>query len=96
MQRKNTQLLKDVLKQVLTENKLDVKLTEKHLLEAWPIVLGKSIEEYTQSLKIKNKTLYVSISSAVLRNDLFISREKIKDTLNAHVGTEVIKEIIFR
>jgi predicted nucleic acid-binding Zn ribbon protein len=96
MQRRNTQLLRDVLKQVLQENHLDTKLAEKHLIEAWPKVLGKSVEQYTRSREIKNSILYVSISSAVLRHDLFISREEIKNALNAHVGSEVIKDIVFR
>ncbi|MDR0371018.1 MAG: DUF721 domain-containing protein [Prevotellaceae bacterium] len=96
MKRRNTQLLREVLLQVLRENRLDTKLAEKHLIEAWPLVLGKSVEQYTRSREIKNNILYVSISSAVLRHDLFLSREEIKNALNAHVGSEVIKDIIFR
>jgi fumarate hydratase class II len=96
MRKKNTELLRDVVRQVLREQQLDGKLNDKHLIEAWPIVLGQNISKYTTELSVKNRTLYVSLSSAVLRHDLFLSRHEIKTALNRHVGTEVITDIIFR
>jgi len=38
----------------------------------------------------------VSINSAVLRHDLFLSREEIKNALNKEVGHEVNNAIVFR
>ena len=96
MRRKNTESLRDVVRQVLKEQHLDEKLNDKHLVEAWSIVLGKNISNYTTDLSVKNKTLYVSLSSSVLRHDLFLSRQEIKTALNRYVGKEVIKDIMFR
>lgn len=96
MRKKNTELLSDVIKQVLKQQHLDKPLYEKRLIEAWPIILGDNIVQYTSELNIKNRILYVSLSSSVLRHDLFLSREQIKNSLNAHVGIDVIKDIIFR
>jgi predicted nucleic acid-binding Zn ribbon protein len=96
MRRKNTELLGDVIQQFLKQRKLDKPLYEQRLLNAWPEVLGPNIQSYTSSLSIKNKVLYVSISSSVLRHDLFLSRQQIVESLNKHVGAEVIKEIVFR
>ncbi|MDD3195669.1 MAG: DUF721 domain-containing protein [Paludibacter sp.] len=96
MRRKNTELLGDVIQQFLKQRKLDKPLYEQRLLSAWPEVLGPNIQAYTSSLSIKNKVLYVSISSSVLRHDLFLSRQQIVESLNKHVGAEVIKEIVFR
>ena len=96
MRKKNTESLRDVIRQVLREQHLDKKLNDKHVIEAWPIVLGKNISKYTTDLNVKNKVLYVSLSSSVLRHDLFLSRQEIKTALNRHVGTEVISDIIFR
>lgn len=96
MRKKNTESLRDIIQQVLREQHLDGKLNDKHIIEAWPIVLGKNISNYTLNLNIKNKTLYVSLSSSVLRHDLFLSRQEIKSALNRHVGCEVINDIVFR
>jgi hypothetical protein len=96
MRKKNTESLRDVVRQVLREQHLDGKLNDKHLIEAWPVVLGQNISKYTTELSVKNRTLYVSLSSSVLRHDLFLSRHEIKIALNRHVGKEVIADIIFR
>ena len=96
MRKRNTESLREVIDQVLKSNHLDKKLNEKHVLDAWPKVLGENIKQYTTDISIKNRVLYVSLSSSVLRHDLFLSREQIKNSLNSEVGAEVIKEIIFR
>jgi len=96
MRRKNTELLRDVVRQVLKEQHLDGKLNDKHIIEAWSVVLGKNISNYTTHLEVKNRTLYVKLSSSVLRHDLFLSRHEIKTALNQKVGQDVIREIIFR
>jgi len=96
MRKKNTELLSDVILQVLKEQHLDKPLFEKRLIDAWPLVLGSNIVKYTSELKIKNKVLYVSLTSSVLRHDLFLSRDDIKKSLNKQVGVEVIVDIVFR
>ena len=96
MRKKNTELLSDVIYQVLKEQHLDKPLFEKRLIEAWPLVLGSNIVKYTSELKIMNKVLYVSLTSSVLRHDLFLSREDIKKSLNKQVGAEVIVDIVFK
>ncbi len=96
MRKKNTELLSDVIKQVLKQQHLEKPLYEKRLIEAWPLVLGDNILKYTSDLKIRNKVLYVSLSSSVLRHDLFLSREQIKNSLNKQVGVEVIVDIVFK
>ena len=96
MRKRNTESLADVIVQVLKSQRLDRPLSEKRLIDAWPIVLGSNIMNYTTDLIIKNRTLYVSLSSSVLRHDLFISREEIKKSLNKHVGVDVINDIVFK
>ena len=96
MRKKNTELLSYVILQVLKEKHLDKPLNEKRLIDSWSIVLGINIMQYTSELTIKNKVLYVSLTSSVLRHDLFISKEEIKNSLNKSVGAEVIVDIVFR
>ncbi|MFA6580305.1 MAG: DUF721 domain-containing protein [Paludibacter sp.] len=96
MRKKNTELLSEVIRQVLKEQHLEAPLNEKRLIDAWPLVLGKNILQYTSDLKIKNKVLYVTLTSSVLRHDLFLSREEIKKSLNKQVGAEVLVDIIFQ
>lgn len=96
MRKKNTESLGDVLRQYLKMRKLDRPLNEKRLIDAWPEVLGQNIKTYTTELYIRNRKLYVTISSSVLRHDLFITRENIVESLNKQVGASVIDDIVFR
>jgi predicted nucleic acid-binding Zn ribbon protein len=96
MRRRNTETIRDVIEQFLKQKKLDKPLFEKKIIDAWPEVLGKNIMNYTSNLAVKNRKLYVSITSSVLRHDLFISRDNIVESLNKHVGSHVIDEIVFR
>ncbi|MCE5331132.1 MAG: DUF721 domain-containing protein [Bacteroidales bacterium] len=96
MRKKNTELLRDVIGQVLKANHLDKQLNEKRLIDAWPKVLGDNITQYTTELKVKNKVLYVTLTSSVLRHDLFLSREEIRKSLNKQVGADVINDIILK
>ena len=96
MRKRNTEQLKDVLQQVLRQSKLDKPLLEKRLIDAWPKVLGENISKYTSNISIKNRVLYVVLTSSVLRHDLFLSKEQIIKSLNAQVGKDVIKDIMFR
>ncbi|MDR3651563.1 MAG: DUF721 domain-containing protein [Paludibacter sp.] len=96
MRKKNTELLSDVILQVLKEQHLDKPLFERRLIDAWPQVLGNNIMKYTSDLSIRNKVLYVSLTSSVLRHDLFLSREEIRKSLNIYVGAEVIVDIVFK
>ena len=96
MRKKNTELLSDVIQQVLKEQRLEQPLYEKRLIAAWSVVLGKNILQYTSDLNIKNRVLYVQMTSSALRHELFLSREEIKNSLNKHVGADVITEIVFR
>ncbi|MDD2799717.1 MAG: DUF721 domain-containing protein [Bacteroidales bacterium] len=96
MQHKNAQSIGEAINQFLKENRLDRRVDETHLLQAWGNVLGKAVSGYTTSIFIKNRVLYVQLSSSVLRQELSMSREKIVFRLNEYVGKEVITDIIFR
>lgn len=96
MRKRNTEILREVVQQVLKSNRLDKPLNEKRLIDAWPKVLGENIMRYTTDLSIRRRVLYVSLSSSVLRQDLYYSREEIKNSLNGAVGEEVITDIVFK
>jgi len=95
MRRRQTQPLGEIIQELLKLQHLDRKLNETRLLDSWVGVVGGAISKYTSDLYIKNKVLYVKISSAVLRNELLMSRQILVDSLNKNVGAEVITDIRF-
>ena len=96
MKRNTTELVGDVIRQLLRQEGLETPLNEYRLVESWKDVVGPAIYKYTTNLYIKNQILYVHLSSSVLRQELLMGREMLVRNLNAHVGAQVIVNIVFR
>ena len=96
MKRNNAEQIGKLIQQFLRQESLESPLNEQRLLDAWPQILGPTIASYTQNLYIKNQTLYVHLTSAALRQELMMAREKLVRSLNQKVGATVIVNIIFR
>ena len=96
MRKKNTEQISEIIRQFLGEMHLDKPLNEKRLIDAWPEVLGQNIMKYTTDLRIYNRVLYVTLNSSVLRHDLYMSKDDIKKSLNARVGSDIISDIVFK
>ncbi len=97
MKRKsNQQPLKEVIEEYLAAFKLDTKLSEIKLVSSWDKLMGKTISRHTQEIYIKNKILYLKLSSSVLKNELSYGKQKIIELLNKEAGAEVITEVVFR
>ena len=85
-----------VILQYLREYGLETPLNEHRLIQAWGTLLGPAVSKYTKDLKIYNQVLFVTISSAALRNELMMRRTELVSRLNAPVGAQVITQIVLR
>ena len=74
---------------------LEVPLQQKRLVDAWPVVAGEFIAQYTGDVSIRNQTLYVHLTSPALRADLSMRRSELVQRLNEYVGSQVIADIRF-
>lgn len=93
----NDRKLSEVLNEYIQKNKrIAIKHEVKQIEDAWRSEMGEMINRYTKTFYIKNKKLFVGISSAPLRAELSMSRDKIKDLINTKLGREVIDELILR
>lgn len=96
MRRSNTQSLSEVIREYVKGTSIETKLKEVDVVQSWEELLGKTIAHYTRSVSLKNKTLYVEISSSVVKNELFMMREEIRRKINEKAGEEMVSKIIFK
>lgn len=96
MRRSNTQSLSEVLKEYIEQNRLEQKLKEVDVVQNWENLLGKTIAHYTKNIYIQNRILYVEISSAVVKNELFMMRAEICRRINEDAGKNVVSKIVFK
>ena len=96
MKRTDSEQVGGVILQYLREFGLETPLNEHRILQAWDKVLGPAVSRYTKELRIYNQVLFVTISSAALRNELMMRRTELVARLNAEAGAQVITQIVLR
>lgn len=88
--------ISDLLSEFKKQPNFNQKLLESQIIASWGETLGTAIANSTSNLSISNRTLFVRIDSAIIRNELFMIRSQIANALNKKVGVKVIDDIIFR
>jgi predicted nucleic acid-binding Zn ribbon protein len=96
MRRSKTISLAEAIKDYIDELKLGGKLSEVGIINSWEEIVGKAISSRTTRIYIKDHILYVHLNSSVVRNELLMLREVLREKLNAKAGSEVVKDIVLR
>ena len=86
----------EIIAQFISEQNIGQKLDETQIMRLWPQSAGETVNAYTQSMYVHNRTLHVRLSSSVLRSELMMLRSELLNRLNAEFGHPVIDNIIFR
>ncbi|MBK7431946.1 MAG: DUF721 domain-containing protein [Bacteroidetes bacterium] len=94
--RTNDRPIKAAIDEMLNQFHLKEKMNKVQLIQSWEKVMGPAVAHRTTELMIIDKKLFVSLSSASLRQELFQDRDKITQLLNTEAGAVVIDEIVFR
>ena len=73
---------------------LSRQFKEREVCQVWPDVVGGMIASRTKSVRVMDGKLFVSFTSAVVRNEIMMVKEGLIRALNEKVGKEVVKEMI--
>jgi len=92
----NESSIGDVLKAFIESNNLQGGMDKIDVQQAWKSLMGNGVNSYTNEVVLKGSTLYVSLTSAVLREELSYGKQKIISMINEELGKEVIKEVVLR
>lgn len=96
MRRSKTISLAEAMQDFINEMKLGDKLSEVGLISSWEEIAGRAISSRTKKIYIKDQVLYVHLSSSIVRNELLMLRNALKDRLNEKAGKEVIRDIVLK
>ena len=88
--------LKSVLNNLINKNSLNSGLNNVKVQSLWGKTMGANVNSYTTEIYLKNKTLYVSLSSSVLRQELSYGKQKIITLINDEIGVKIINKIVLR
>ncbi|MAJ32031.1 MAG: RNA-binding protein [Flavobacteriaceae bacterium] len=90
----NLKKINRVLGEFYQQNKLQPGLLEVDVANACKEALGSNLLQYINDISFQNGILKLAISSASLRQELSMGKEKMVELINKQLGTSVIKKII--
>ena len=92
----NESSISEVLQQFIQVNKLEAGMDKIDVEKAWKSLMGNGVNSYTQEVILKGTTLYVKLTSAVLREELSYGKQKIIAMLNEELRKEIVKDLVLR
>lgn len=75
--------------------RLDGKMKELDVIAAWPEMMGIAVANRTKSISVRNKTLYLTMDSSVMRDELSYGKTIIIERVNQQAGCELITDVWF-
>lgn len=92
----NQQSMSEALRSFLEKNNLQKGLDQVSVAETWNEVMGPGVARYTRAVRLQRETLYVYLTSSVLREELSLGNSKIISMLNEQLGREIIKTLVLQ
>jgi predicted nucleic acid-binding Zn ribbon protein len=87
--------LKDAIEQMLDKYKLRNRFDQSYVVAHWDKIMGAAIASRTKKVFIKDRTLFLQIESAPLRNELVRAKFKIIELINREMKSDLVEEVVF-
>lgn len=94
--KRNNQSLSEALEEFIATNKLQLGIDKVNVKDAWKKLMGNGVNNYTSGVDLKQGTLFISLTSSVLREELSHGKSKIIAMLNEELGKDLVKKIVLR
>ncbi|MDE5731816.1 MAG: DUF721 domain-containing protein [Bacteroidales bacterium] len=104
LRRKEAVGMDELVREFIKEMRLSSGVNRLRVAEAWNAVSGAS--RYTLGVNFDKGVMYCTISSSVVRNQLYFQRDSLVKSLNEHLGNDplfvcewdgpVVKSLILR
>jgi hypothetical protein len=78
----------ELLKRLFTDEKTKPIFFQTKIELAWRKEMGSTIDRYTQDIFLRNRILYIKITSASLKQELRFSRDKMLEFVNRAINEE--------
>ena len=86
--------LEAAFQDLLKAYRLEGKFQEKLLINSWSEIVGKTISDRTTGVFIKDKKLFVKISSGPVKKELQLHKSKVLHLIEEKVGKGVVEDLV--
>ncbi len=96
MRRTKTMLVGDVLEEFFARPYVAARIAESKLPDTWRIILGDQIANMTSELRLERHILFAKVESSMIRHELFLQREALKDEINRISKVRIVNSVIIK
>ncbi len=86
MTKDNSHTFTSAFRKFLQVEKIDVKYREKLLIQSWESIMGKPIASRTTNIFLKDKVLFVTFSSAPMKQEMMNNKARVKELVDKDFG----------
>ena len=90
----NNNEIKNLLDLFLKKNNLEKGLLDLEVKRAWHELMENGVSNYTTDVSLKNKTLYIKLSSPALKEELSYGKEKLMNLINERFKKKIVQKIV--
>jgi predicted nucleic acid-binding Zn ribbon protein len=87
--------LKDAIDQMLDRYHIRNRFDQSYVVAHWDKIMGTAIASRTSKVYIRDRTLFLQIESAPLRNELARAKSKIIELINREMKSDLVEDVIF-
>ena len=88
--------ISEAIQQFLNQSHIKGSIQALQIEDVWAQIMGTTIARYTESIKVIDKTLFITTHVAPLKQELIFQKEKIKLRVNEALGKQVIEDVIVK
>ena len=85
----------ELVDKLMKAYRLDGKLKEMDIIDSWGDMMGIAVANRTKNIVIRNKTLFLTMDSSVMRDELSHGKSIIIQRINEKAGYEIINDVYF-
>ncbi len=95
MRRKSNELtLKDAIEALMEHYHLADRYHFEQVKQRWEEIVGKMIAQRTEKMFVKHKTLYLTVNSSIIAQELQMMKGLIIKRVNEEAGKEIITNVL--
>jgi predicted nucleic acid-binding Zn ribbon protein len=91
----NLSTVGESLNELLNTYRLQQKFDATRLTSSWERLMGAPISKRTKRIFVKDRKLFVELTSAPLKHELTLSKRMILDIFDQEFGQKMLDDIIF-
>lgn len=88
--------LGEAISTILKQENLDVRLSRFAVKNGWKEIVGDVIARHTTDIFFRDKTIFITLSSAAMKHELTFSRDTLIENINKFCGYRLVDQIVLR